>query len=79
VISTQCGGPADIVTEEIGLLVPTEDSEALCAAMEQMLKTASQYDAARIRTLTVERFGKEAVSRRLLAACEDAVKGGAVT
>ncbi len=79
VISTQCGGPADIVTEEIGLLVPTEDSEALCAAMEQMLKTASQYDAVRIRALTVERFGKEAVSRRLLKACEDAVKGGAVT
>ena len=79
VISTRCGGPADIVTDEIGLLVPTEDSDALCAAMEQMLATASQYDSARIRTLTVERFGKAAVSRRLLAACEDAVKGGAVT
>ncbi len=78
VISTRCGGPADIVTEETGLLVPVEDSEALCDAMEQMLATASHYDPARIRALTVDRFGKEAVSRRLLAACEDAVKGGAV-
>lgn len=78
VISTRCGGPADIVTEETGLLVPTEDSAALAAAMEQMLTRAATFDAARIRTLTVERFGKEAVSRRLLAACEDARKGEAV-
>ena len=39
---------------------------------------AAAYDAARIRTLTVERFGKEAVSRRLLEACEDALKGAAI-
>ncbi len=78
VISTRCGGPADIVTEETGLLVPVEDSAALCDAMERMLHTAAGYDPARIRALTVERFGKAAVSRRLLAACEDAVKGGAV-
>ncbi len=78
VISTRCGGPADIVTEETGLLVPVEDSAALCDAMEQMLTAASRYNPVRIRALTVERFGKEAVSRRLLAACEDAVKGGAV-
>lgn len=78
VISTRCGGPADIVTEETGILVPTEDSEAMAAAMERMLSDAATYDAARIRTLTVERFGKAAVSRRLLEACEDAVKGAAV-
>src|SRR5262249_39107193 len=29
VVSTRCGGPEDIVTDEVGVLVPTEDPEAL--------------------------------------------------
>lgn len=74
VISTRCGGPKDIVTDEIGLLVPVDDVTALAAAMQQMTETAERYSAARIRELTVERFGKNAVCARLIAACEDAVK-----
>lgn len=76
VISTRCGGPQDIVTDDLGLLVPVDDADALAAAMERMLQNAHEYDPARIRQLTVERFGIDAVSTRLLAACEDAVKEG---
>lgn len=77
VIATRCGGPEDIVTEETGLLVPVDDEEQLVQAMQRMMERAATYDAAQIRAQTVARFGKEAVSRRLLAACEDAVKRGA--
>lgn len=76
VISTRCGGPEDIVTEETGLLTPVDDPGALAAAMEQMMENAGRYDPVRIRQLTVERFGIDAVSARLLAACEDAARRG---
>ena len=72
VISTRCGGPLDIVTEETGLLVPVDDPEAMAAAMEQMTAAAGRYDPSRIRALTLERFGRDAVCERLIAACRDA-------
>lgn len=74
VISTDCGGPRDIVTEETGLLVPRSDPAAMAAAMEKMLETAADYDPARIRALTLSRFGADSVCERLLAACEEAIK-----
>lgn len=77
VIATRCGGPEDIVTEETGLLVPVDDAETLAEAMARMTDAAASYDPARIRALTVERFGIDAVSERLLAACEEAVRKGA--
>lgn len=72
VISTRCGGPLDIVTEGTGLLVPVDDPEAMAAAMERMIQTAGEYDSDRIRTLTLERFGRDVVCERLIAACRDA-------
>lgn len=75
-ISTLCGGPQDIITDEVGLMVPTENPEALAQAMLAMLDRAKTYDAGRIRQLTIERFGTDAVCRKLIAACEDAVKAG---
>lgn len=73
-ISTLCGGPQDIITEEIGLLVPKENPEALAQAMLTMMDKAKSYDAARIRQLTIDRFGTDAVCRKLIGACEDAAK-----
>ena len=74
VISTRCGGPEDIVTEETGLLVPVGDVEALAGAMLRMLDTAADYDPQRIRELTVSRFGVETVCAQLLAACREAAQ-----
>ena len=74
VISTRCGGPEDIVTEELGLLVPVDDTAALSAAMRQMTECASSYSAQQIRELTIARFGVDSVCDRLLLACQDAAK-----
>ena len=74
VISTDCGGPRDIVTGETGLLVPPENPAALADAMEKMLATAAGYDSTRIRELTLSRFGADSVCERLLAACKEAIK-----
>ncbi len=74
VISTRCGGPLDIVTEETGLLVPVDDPEAMADAMQRMAEAAASYDPARIRALTLERFGRDTVCERLVAACRDAAR-----
>jgi len=73
-ISTRCGGPLDIVTEEKGLLVPVDDVEAMANAMLEMLDRAKEYDGNRIRKLTLERFGRDKVCDLLIKACEDAAK-----
>jgi glycosyltransferase involved in cell wall biosynthesis len=44
VISTLCGGPQDIVTEETGILVPVNDPVALSHAMAGMIENASAYN-----------------------------------
>ncbi|HJD23490.1 MAG TPA: glycosyltransferase [Firmicutes bacterium] len=74
VISTRCGGPLDIVTEETGLLVPVDDPGAMADAMQRMTETAASYDPARIRAQTLERFGRDTVCERLIAACRDAAR-----
>ena len=72
VISTECGGPLDIVTEETGLLVPVDDAEAMAEAMRTMIYSAADYNGKRIRELAVQRFGTDSVCRRLIQACSDA-------
>ena len=49
VVSTACGGPDYIVTEENGLLVPVGDTQALGAALEQMIRTIDRYDPFRLK------------------------------
>ncbi len=73
-ISTMCGGPQDIITPETGLLVPVNNVEAMATAMLTMLDAAATYNRDTIRRVTVERFGRDAVCERLIAACEDAVR-----
>ncbi len=73
-IATACGGPADIITDESGVLVPVDDVEAMAQAMLTMLDKAATYDRETIRESIVARFGRDEVCRRLIAACEDAVE-----
>jgi len=65
VVSTRSGGPNSIVTEEVGILVPTGDCEALKRAMIAMVENYSKYDPARIRELCMARFGPDAILGKL--------------
>ncbi len=73
-ISTLCGGPQDIITPQTGLLVPVNNAAALADAMRKMLDDAHTYDREAIRAVTVERFGRDSVCDRLVAACEDTLR-----
>lgn len=67
VIATDCGGPADIVTPENGLLIPKGDAAALQSAMEQVLARRESYDPELISRQTLAKFGEDVVANAIIA------------
>lgn len=65
VISTRCGGPEFVVTNETGVLVDVASAESLAGAMSEFLGGRVSFDAANIRRSVVERFGAEAFLRNI--------------
>lgn len=74
VVATRCGGPEDIVADQVGVLVPPGDADALTAGIEQVLATRHAYDPSRLRAYALEKFGLESVGRRMKAVYEQAVQ-----
>ncbi|MEO8395521.1 MAG: glycosyltransferase [Chloroflexota bacterium] len=65
VIATRSGGPESFVRPEDGLLIPTEDVQALARALQSMRDGYAAYNAENIRAACVERFGEAAIVRSL--------------
>ena len=64
VIATDIGGPSEIVTEEVGKLVPPRDPEALTEVIDYMLAHYSDYDPNKILAYVKGRFSYEVVGRK---------------
>ncbi|MEC4888453.1 MAG: glycosyltransferase [Nitrospira sp.] len=62
VIATRCGGPEDVVTDDVGMLVSPEDEHELSRAMETMLCRRDQFKPERLRAYAMERFSWERVA-----------------
>jgi glycosyltransferase involved in cell wall biosynthesis len=75
VVATRCGGPEDIVDDDVGLLVPPEDPTALADGLAQTLGSLDRYEPAVLRERTLARFGSHAVSERLAALYREALAG----
>ncbi|HEV3330988.1 MAG TPA: glycosyltransferase [Bryobacteraceae bacterium] len=73
VVATRCGGPEDIVTNQVGMLVAPEDPEALAKGIEHVLDHQADYDPARLRAHALANFGLESVGRRLADVYHEAV------
>jgi glycosyltransferase involved in cell wall biosynthesis len=65
VISTYCGGPEFIVTDDTGILVPPSDSFALAEAMEKFITKKANFNAAVIRESIINRFGEKAFLQKI--------------
>ncbi|OSI25022.1 glycosyltransferase [Neisseria dumasiana] len=61
VVATRCGGPNSIITPENGLLVPTENRQALTEALISLYENRHRYDAAALRRNCLEEFGEHSV------------------
>lgn len=60
VVATRCGGPEEIVDEEVGALAPVGDPPALSAALEATLTRT--FDPAALRARATARYGSAAVA-----------------
>ncbi len=65
IISTASGGANDIVTPDVGLLVPVDDLEALTNALKQMLDQHATYDPQKLRQICITRYSEYAVVAEL--------------
>lgn len=69
IISTRVGGIPEMVDDESGILVPTNDDTALFKAMDEMLDKLDKYDSEKIR-LKGEQYSFETVGKHLKAVYE---------
>lgn len=67
VVSTACGGPNSIVTDEDGILVDVDDIDQLSRAMRQIRDRISHFDPPGIRARCLARYGEAAVVGRLIS------------
>ena len=65
VLATLSGGPDEIVTPEVGLLVPPGDAGALAVAIDYLLDHYKEYLSSRLVSYVQQRFSYEAVGRQL--------------
>ena len=71
VIATRSGGPEEIVTPQVGMLVRSRDAIELASAMGN-LRDSTQYQAPILRSYVVDRFGHATIGaalRRVYEAC----------
>jgi len=73
VVATRCGGPEDIVTDQVGALAPPEDPEALADGIAHVLDHRAQYDPERLHRYIEENFSWESVVRRVMPLYADAL------
>ena len=59
IVSTDCGGPKDIIIQETGILVKPNSIESLTLGIEQAINNISSYNANNIRKHAIEKFGKQ--------------------
>ncbi len=65
VLSTRCGGPEEFVTDEVGLLIPPGNRDALYKGLNYMLDNLKRYPYHRISQYACELFSPERVGMSL--------------
>jgi glycosyltransferase involved in cell wall biosynthesis len=74
VVASRSGGPEDIVTDEVGALVPVDDHVALADAIARVLANRSRYAPERMRAYSLSHFGMPTVVEKILEAYEAALE-----
>jgi glycosyltransferase involved in cell wall biosynthesis len=73
VVATASGGPEDIITSDIGRLVPTHGVEQFAEALTDMCERRTDFCPTRIREICRARFGPEAFAASMLEIYREAV------
>lgn len=75
VVATDSGGPKEIITDEVGRLVPPGDPDALAKALDYMLDHSEDYPSQRIAEYARERYSYQVVGKELERVYKAILKG----
>ena len=65
VLSTRCGGPEEFIVEDVGMVVPPANAEALCKGLDYMLNHLDRFPPHQVSRYATERFSPERVGEQL--------------
>ncbi len=74
VVATRCGGPEEVVNEEVGRLVAVGDAADLAAGILAVLDEYGRYDRAAIRRQAEQRYDYRRVAARIGALYEEVLR-----
>lgn len=74
VISTNCGGPYDIINDRVGRLVEVNNIEELADALKYVYVNYNNYDCNEIRKYCIDNFSNEAIGRKQLDIYNSAIE-----
>lgn len=75
VVSTRSGGPEDIINNDVGRIVQSDDPSALAAAMAQVLEDRSRYEPKRLRDYVLGRYSWSKLATQYLEIYQRAIPG----
>lgn len=61
VVATRCGGPEDIVTDEVGRLIPPEDPRMLADAISGVLRQRERFEPEKLRRYALSKFSWDVI------------------
>jgi teichuronic acid biosynthesis glycosyltransferase TuaC len=71
VVATACGGPEDIVTPQVGILVPPADDVPLAEALLEVLADGDSFHPQRIRQRALDSYDSDRVASRIAKLYEE--------
>jgi glycosyltransferase involved in cell wall biosynthesis len=79
VVATASGGPQEIVTDDVGRLVPIDDAEALADALLDVLAHRDRFEPERLRAHALDRYSWSAIADQYMTMYREVLVSRATT
>jgi glycosyltransferase involved in cell wall biosynthesis len=66
VIATRCGGPEEFITDEMGILINTDNKDELSSAIVHMYDTKDEFNPETLKLYAMNRFSGERIGNQFL-------------
>lgn len=74
VVTTSCGGPETLINESVGIIVKSNDAQALAKGIVEAFRNINQYDRDNLRRFVVKNYSKHAMGSLVMKAYQAALQ-----
>ncbi|GAA0177304.1 glycosyltransferase [Clostridium sediminicola] len=71
VLGTKCGGPEDIINENVGLLINKNNLDELVLALRKLYRDCKKYNPIALRNYVIQKFSKKAIVSQIIKVYKD--------